>query len=258
MIDKTAIIDSTAKIADNVVINPYAIIGAEVEIDSGTWIGPHAVIKGPTKIGRDNKIFQFASIGEDPQDLKYQGEKTYLEIGDRNIFREFCTINRGTGDDRGTTTIGNDNLFMSYVHVAHDCVIANHTIFANNATLAGHVHVDDHVILGGFSAIYQFCHLGTHCFISGGSLVTKDVLPFVKVAGKDVYAKPFGLNIVGLQRRGFKPATRKLLKRAYKIIYQEGLTSAEAIEKLSPMIAECPEIELFMQSIQNAKHGIVR
>lgn len=258
MIDERAVIDPTAKIATNVNISPYAIIGPEVEIDSGTWIGPHAVIKGPTRIGRDNKIFQFASVGEDPQDLKYHGEKTYLKIGDRNVIREFCTIDRGTGDDRNVTTIGNDNLFMSYVHIAHDCCIANHIIFANNATLAGHVTIDDYVILGGFAGVYQFCHLGKYSFISAGAMVTKDVPPFVKVAGKDAYAKPFGLNIVGLKRHEFQPELRDTLKKVYKTIYREGLTTNEAIAKLETMSSECSEIKLFIEILANAKHGIVR
>lgn len=258
MISKHAIIDPTAKIAADVTIGAFTIIGPEVEIASGTWVGPHAVINGPTKIGKDNKIFQFASVGEDPQDLKYHGEKTYLQIGDRNTIREFCTIDRGTVDDHSITTIGNDNLFMSYVHIAHDCCIANHTIFANNATLAGHVKVNDYAILGGFAAVYQFCQLGVHCFVSGGTLVIKDVPPFVKVSGKDTYAKPFGLNSVGLQRYGFDAKTRALLKRAYKIIYREGLTTDEAIKKLQTMTTECPEIDLFVKSLTTAKHGIVR
>ena len=258
MIDERAIIDPAAKIAKDVTIGPYTIIGADVEIGAGTWIGPHTIIKGATRIGNNNKIYQFSSIGEDPQDLKYQGEKTYLEIGNNNIIREFCTINRGTTGDNGKTIIGNDNMLMAYVHIAHDCRIANHTIFANNATLAGHVYVDDYAVLGGFAVIHQFCHLGTHCFISGGSLVTKDVLPFVKVAGNDIYAKAFGLNSVGLRRRGFKPETRTSLKRAYKIIYREGLTTNEAVTKLKPMTQECPEIKFFIDILTTSKNGIAR
>ena len=166
MIDKHAIVDPEAKIADDVYVGPFAIIGPGVEIGEGSWVGPHAIIKSDTKVGKENKIFQFASIGEDPQDKKYRGEKTYLEIGDRNVIREFCTIDRGTMQDKRVTHIGNDNLFMSYVHIAHDCYIGNNTIFANNACLAGHVHVEDHVILGGFSAVHQFCQLGSHSFLA--------------------------------------------------------------------------------------------
>lgn len=258
MIDERAIIDPNAKIAEDVTIEPLAIIGAEVEIGAGTWIGSHAVIKGPTRIGQNNKIYQFASIGEDPQDISYNGEKTYLEIGDNNIIREFCTINRGTPKENCKTVIGNNNFIMSYVHIAHDCQIGNHTIIANNATLAGHVHVGDYAVLSGFAIIYQFCHLGAHCFLAGGSLVMKDVLPFTKVAGDDIYAKSFGLNSVGLRRRGFTADTRALLKRAHKIITREGLTLTEAIAKLQPMVKECPEIQAFIEMLKTTKHGIIR
>ena len=259
MIDKRAVIDAGAKIAGDVAVGPFSVIGADVEIDSGTWIGSHVVIKGPTRIGHDNKIFQFASIGDDPQDVKYQGERTQLNIGDRNTFREFCTINRGTVQGGGVTTIENDNLFLAYTHVAHDCHIHNHTIFANNASLAGHVEVDDYVVLGGFSAIYQFCRLGKHSFLSGASLVMKDVLPFTKVAvSKDTYAKPFGLNTVGLRRRGFSAETIQFLKRGYRIIYREGLTIEQAIPKLQTMLDDCPEIALYIEALQRSLHGILR
>ena len=183
MIDKTAIIDPTARIAPGVMIGPWTVIGADVEIGEGTWIGPHVVINGPTKVGRDNKIFQFASIGEAPQDKKFGGEKTRLEIGDRNVIREFCTFNRGTVQDKSVTSIGNDNLFMAYVHIAHDCVVGNHTIFANNASLAGHVIVEDFAILGGFSGVFQACRVGANSFASMGAMIDKDVPPFVKVSG---------------------------------------------------------------------------
>ncbi len=259
MIDKRAVIDTGAKIAENVTIGPFSVIGSEVEIDSGTWIGSHVVIKGPTRIGRDNKIFQFASLGDDPQDVKYHGERTLLDIGDRNTFREFCTINRGTEHGGGVTRIENDNLFLAYTHVAHDCHIHNHTIFANNASLAGHVEVEDYVVLGGFSAIYQFCRLGKHSFLSGASLVMKDVLPFVKVAvSKDTYAKPFGLNSVGLRRRGFSSETIQFLKQGYRIIYRDGLTVEEAIPKLQEMVSDCPEIALYITFLQRSIHGILR
>lgn len=258
MIDERAVIDPSAKIAENVEIGPYAIIGPNVEIGEGTWIAPHAFIKGRTRIGRDNKIYQFSSIGEDPQDLKYQGEDTVLEIGDRNIFREFCTIDRGTTQDQGVTKIGNDNLFMNYVHVAHDCHIHNHIVFANNASLAGHVIVDDYVVLGGFSAVYQFCHLGEHSFISSGALVGKDVLPYTKVSGVDIFAKPFGLNVVGLRRRGFDAEKRMLIKQAYRSIYREGLTTEMVIPKLEAMREELPEVDLFIDMLKSARHGILR
>ncbi len=255
MIHETAIIDPTARIAKNVEIGPWTVIGPDVEIDEGTWIGPHVVIEGSTKIGKDNKIFQFASIGAMSQDKKFKGERTFLEIGDRNVIREFCTFNRGTALD-SKTVIGNDNLFMAYVHIAHDCVIGNHTIFANNATLAGHVIVEDHVILGGFSGASQFCRIGAHAFLTMGTMVDKDVPPFVKVAG--FIAKPFGLNIVGMKRRGFAIETRLYLRRAYKTIYRKGNTIKEALEQLQQMILECPEINLLIQFIQNSTQGIVR
>jgi UDP-N-acetylglucosamine acyltransferase len=256
VIHSTAIIDPSARIADNVHIGPWSIIGADVEISEGTWIGPHVVIQGPTKIGKDNKIFQFASLGEMPQDKKFKGETTYLEIGDRNIIRECCTFNRGTAQDNSMTKIGNDNLFMAYVHIAHDCVVGNGTVFANNASLAGHVIVDDYVILSGFSGVFQACRVGTHGFVSMGSLVEKDVPPFVKVSG--YHAKPFGLNTVGMKRRGFSNETMLMLRRAYKIIYRKGLTVNNALQELQPMVTECPEVQLFIDFIECSERGIVR
>ena len=258
MIDKYAIIHHCAEIGKNVSIGPFTIIGHGVEIGDNTHIGPHVVIKGPTKIGKGNKIFQFASVGEDPQDKKYQGEQTFLEIGDENIIREFCTINRGTSQDKGVTRIGNDNLFMNYVHIAHDCVIADHVILANNATLAGHVDIENYVNVSGFAAVYQFCHLGEHSFVAGGSLVTKDVLPYTKVFGKEDFAKPYGLNTVGLRRFGFSEEKISQLKRAYKIIYRQGLNINEAIAELTPMVSQCKEIQRFIDMLESAMHGIVR
>ncbi len=256
MIHPTAIIDPTARIAPNVEIGPWVWIGPDVEIGEGTWIGPHVVIKGPTRIGKENKIYQFSSLGEDPQDKKYRGEKTWLEIGDRNVIREYCTFNRGTAQDKSITRIGNDNLFMAYVHIAHDCIVGNHTIFANAATLAGHVIIEDHVILSGFSGVFQACRVGMHSFACMGAVIEKDVPPFVKVSG--YYAKPFGLNIVGMKRRGFSPETIMQLRRGYKIIYRQGLTINKALEKLEIMKAECPEIQMFIEFLQNSEQGIVR
>jgi len=254
VIDKTAIIDPSAKIANNVHIGPYSVIGPDVEIGEGTWIGPHVVINGPTRIGRDNKIYQFTSLGEIPQDLKFAGERTTLEIGDRNVIREFCTFNRGTVQDKSITKIGNDNLFMAYVHIAHDCDVGSHVVFANNASLAGHVTVADHVILGGFSGVFQFCRVGAHSFVSTNSVVIKDVPPFLKVSG--YYAKPYGLNTVGLQRRGFAENVLAELRQAYKIIYRNGLTVVKAIEELSKM--ESKEVQQLMQFIESSNAGIVR
>lgn len=256
MIHPTAIIDSTARIASDVTIGAYSVIGAEVEIGEGTWIGPHVVIQGPTKIGKHNQIFQFASLGDVPQDKKFKGEKTFLEIGDRNVIRECVTMNRGTVQDKSITRVGNDNLFMAYVHIAHDCIVGNHNIFANNASLAGHVVIDDHVILSGFSGVFQFCRMGSHSFAAMGALVGKDVPPFVKVA--EYYAKPFGLNTVGMKRFGLSEETITNLKRAYKIIYRKGLTVANAISELSAMLGECPEIKMFIDFIETSKSGILR
>lgn len=254
MIHATAIIHPSAKIASNVAIGPYSIIGADVEIGEGTWIGPHVVIQGPTVIGKDNKFFQFSSIGEVPQDLKFNGENTRLEIGDRNTFRECCTVHRGTVQDQGLTKIGNDNLFMNYVHIAHDCIVGNHAIFANNSSLAGHVKVDDYVTFGGFSGVFQFCRIGSYSFISTNSVVIKDVPPFVKVSG--YYAKPYGLNSVGMQRRGFSEEAMTQVKRAYKAIYRQGLGVTEALEALKKMPG--PEVQILVQFIQASESGIVR
>lgn len=253
MIDKTAIIDPSAKIAQNVHIGPYSVIGPDVEIGDGTWIGPHVVIQGPTRIGQDNKIYQFSSIGETSQDKKYAGYRTYLEVGDRNVIREFCTFNRGTGQDT-VTRIGNDNHFMAYVHIAHDCEVGNHTIFANNASLAGHVKVEDHVILSGFAGVFQFCRLGAYSFATTNSVIIKDVPPFVKVSG--YYAKPYGLNTIGLQRHGFAEDVMMQLRRAYKIIYRNGLTIAKAVEELQKMAS--PEVDQLIQFIETSNSGIVR
>lgn len=255
MIDKTAIINSSANIANNVHIGPYSIIGPDVEIGEGSWIGPHVVIEGPTCIGRNNKIFQFSSIGAIPQDMKYKGEKTYLEIGDDNTIREFCTINRGTAQDNSITRIGNHNLFMAYVHIAHDCQVGNHTIFANNASLAGHVKVEDHAILSAFSGVFQFCRIGSCSFATTNSVIIKDVPPFVKVSG--YYAKPFGLNTVGLQRRGFAEETITQLRRAYKIIYRNSLTLTQALLELQK-IQDHPEIQQLTKFIEASHTGIVR
>lgn len=257
MIHPTAIIDSTARIAENVTIGPYSVIGPHVEIGAGTWIGPHVVIEGPTKIGKDNKIFQFASVGADPQDKKYMGEQSLLEIGDRNIIRECCTFNRGTALDKGVTRIGSDNLFMAYVHIAHDCEIGNHTVFVNNASLAGHATVEDHAILGGFSGLFQRCRLGKFGFASMGALIDKDIPPFVKVSG-GYRPEPAGLNTIGMQRCGFTSDAILQLKRAYKVIYRKGLTIEKALIELEKMLADCPEIQLFIDFLQTSERGIVR
>lgn len=256
MIHKQAIIDPSASIAENVHIGPCTVIGPDVEIGEGTWIGPHAVIQGPTSIGKDNKIFQFASIGEAPQDKRYNGEPTRLEIGDRNVFRECCTVHRGTQHGRGTTSIGSDNLFMAYTHVAHDCQVGNHVIFSNNASIAGHVSVGDHVCLGGMVGIHQFCSIGAHSFAAGGAIIFKDVPPFVIVSGYP--AEAHGLNTVGLERRGYTLETISALKRAYKIIFRQSLTVQEAMRELQEMVKEFPEIALLTNFLAKTTRGIVR
>lgn len=256
MIDPKAIIDSTAKIAKDAHIGPYAIIGPHVEIGAGTSVSSHAVISAYTKIGRNNKIFQFASVGEEPQDKKFQGEITYLEIGDNNIFREFCTINRGTGADKSFTKIGNNNLFMAYTHVAHDCIIGDHIVFANNASVSGHVEVEDYAILSGFSAVHQFCRIGQYSFLCAGAIAVHDVPPFSKAAG--VFAKPYGLNSIGLQRRNFDQKTRTMLKAGYRMIYRQNLTIPQALEKLQTLKEKCPEISLYIDFLKKTQRGIIR
>lgn len=256
MIHPTAIIDPSARIAANVHIGPWTVIGADVEIGEGTWIGPHVVIQGPTTIGKDNKIYQFASIGEDPQDKKFHGEKTYLKIGDRNIIREFCTFNRGTAQDKALTSIGNDNLFMAYVHIAHDCVIGDFTIFANNASLAGHVVVEDYAILSAFAGVFQGCRVGKYSFACANAVIEKDIPPFVKASG--YYAKPFGLNVVGMRRRGFAAETVMGLRRAYKTIYRKSLTIQQALETLHVMVLECPEVQMFIDFLNASERGVIR
>lgn len=256
MIDPHAIIDATAELADDVTVGPYSVIGPGVVIGPGTWIGPHVVINGPTRIGRDNKIFQFASIGEIPQDKKYRGEATLLEIGDRNVIREFCTLNRGTVQGGGITRIGSDNWIMAYVHIAHDCRIGDQTIFANNASLAGHVIIEDHVILGGFSQVHQFCKLGAHCFTAFGAGVAKDIPPYVTVAGHP--AAPHGINSEGLRRHGFSSDTIAQLRRAYKIIYRSQLTIKDAIAQLKEMTGDCPQVAPLADFLEKSERGIIR
>lgn len=257
MIDDRAVIDPDAVIGTNVEIGPYSVIGSDVVIGDDSWIGPHVVIKGPTKIGRSNRIYQFSSIGEDPQDKKYTGnEPSSLEIGDGNLIREYCSINRGSEGGGGKTVIGNDNWIMAYVHIAHDCIVGNSTIFANNVTLAGHVTIGDYVILGGFTAIHQFCHLGKHCFTAGLSMVGKDVPPFLMVAGDR--AKPTGLNREGLKRHGFTREMIDILRKAYKIVYRNGLTTKHALEALEELASQSEVIREFSDFIEKSSRGIIR
>ncbi|WP_139557598.1 acyl-ACP--UDP-N-acetylglucosamine O-acyltransferase [Methylotetracoccus oryzae] len=256
MIHPSAIIDPSAQIADGVSIGPFSIIGPGVSIGSGTEVGPHVVIRGPTRIGCDNRIFQFASVGEDPQDKKYGGESTTLEIGDRNVVREFATIHRGTAQDRGITRIGSDNLFMAYTHVAHDCVVGNRIIMANAASLAGHVEVDDFAILGGFSLVHQFCRIGQYSFSAMGSVISRDIPPYVMVGGRPT--KPYGINSVGLERNGFGSEALRQIKKAYKIIYKAGFKLDEAIKLLDEVTVEHPEIVPLVDFLKTTGRSIMR
>ena len=256
MIHPQAIIDPRAKLGKDVQVGAFSIIGADVEIGEGTWIGPHVVINGPTRIGANNKIFQFSSIGEAPQDLKYAGEPTRLEIGDRNVIRECCTFSRGTSGGTGITIVGSDSLFMAYVHIAHDCRVGNRVIFANNASLAGHVEVGDQAILGGFTGIHQFCKVGAHVMTGIATVSFKDIPPYLMVNGNT--AKPYGLNLRGLKRRGFSEAAIRGLKDAYKAVYRSGLTVEQAVQELTPLSAQYPEVAVFTDFIRNAERGIIR
>jgi UDP-N-acetylglucosamine acyltransferase len=256
VIHETAIVSPEAVLAEGVTVGPYSVIGPRVRIGRGTVVGPHVVIKGPTTIGEGNRIVQFASIGEDPQDKKYAGEDTRLEIGNGNLIREYCTINRGTSQDEGVTRVGNDNWLMSYTHIAHDCQVGNNVIMSNNATLAGHVHVEDHAILSGFTAVHQFCRIGVHSFIGGLSGITKDVLPYMMVAGHP--PEPRGVNQEGLKRRGFTPEQLRNLKEAYRILYRSGLRLVEAREQLSALAAGNPEVGVIVQFMDRSERSIVR
>ena len=256
MIHSTAIISDKADLADDVVVGPYAVIGDDVEIASGTQIDSHVVINGPTKIGKDNHIYQFASIGDDPQDKKYANEPTRLIVGDRNTIREFCTFSRGTTQDKGETIMGDDNWIMAYVHVAHDCVIGDKTIMANNTTLAGHVHVGDWVIMGGFSGAHQFCKIGAHAFLGMYSGINRDVAAYTMVSGQPAATR--GINSEGLKRRGFTPEQISNIKNAYRITFRKGKRKEEAIEEIAALAAEQPELELFLDSLRSSERGLTR
>jgi UDP-N-acetylglucosamine acyltransferase len=256
MIDSRAVISPQAQIAPDVQIGPFSVIGADVIIGAGTWIGPHAVINGPTQIGRDNKIFQFASLGDAPQDKKYRGEPTRLEIGDRNVFRESVTVNRGTTHDQGVTRIGSDNLLMAYSHVAHDCQLGDQIVMANLATLGGHVEIGDWAILGGLSAVHQFTKVGAHCFIANNAAVTRDVPPYVMAVGQP--AEPHSVNSEGLKRRGFSAQQILNIRRAYRLLYRSGLKLKDAMEQLELAAASQPEIAPFVAFIKRSSRSIVR
>lgn len=257
MIDPTAVIDDGARIDDDVEIGAYSVIGAGVEIGEGSRIGAHVVVRGPTRIGRNNRIHQFCSIGDDPQDKKYTGEAdSRLEIGDGNTIREFCSINRGTEGGGGVTRLGDDNWIMAYVHIAHDCIVGSHAVFANNATLAGHVVIEDYVILGGFTGVHQFCRIGSHSFSAIASVIVKDVPPFVMVAGNT--AVPSGLNREGLKRRGFSRETINALKQAYKSVYRDGLLLKDALDRIEQTGGSNGEVQRFVDFIRASERGIVR
>lgn len=256
MIDPRAVVHVKAELAEDVKVGPFTIIGPEVQIDSGTDIGPHVVINGPTTIGKDNIVYQFASIGEDPQDKKYAHEITRLEIGDRNVIREFCTMHRGTLQDQGVTMIGDDNLFMAYTHVAHDCVIGNHVIMANGASIAGHVHLGDHAILGGFTLVHQFTKIGEFSFSAMGSAITQDVPPYVMVGGRPT--RPHGINSVGMERNGKSPEVIRQIRQAYKILYKNNLRLEDAIEEMEGMAGESNELSNMVSFLRNVTRGILR
>ena len=256
MIHSSAIVSDKSIIADDVEIGPYSVIGDDVEIGSGTRIGSHVVINGPTVIGKDNRIYQFASIGDDPQDKKYADEPTRLIIGDRNTIREFCTVSRGTTQDAGETVMGDDNWIMAYVHIAHDCRVGSHTIMANNTTLAGHVHVGDWAIMGGFSGAHQFCKIGAHAFLGMYSGINRDVPAYTMVSGNP--GVPRGINSEGLKRRGFDADQIRTIKDAYRLVYRKGMKLAEAIDEIARLAADHSELELFLESLRSSERGLVR
>lgn len=256
MIHETAIIAKSARVADGVEIGPYAVIGEHVEIDTGTVIGPHVVVKGPTRLGKNNRIFQFASIGEQPQDLKYNDEPTELVMGDNNTIREYATINRGTVGGGGITRVGNHNLLMAYIHVAHDCQIGNHVVFSNGASLAGHVTVGDHAILAGFALVHQFCTVGEHAFLGLNSVANRDVAPFSIAVGS--YATARGINKNGLRRRGFSDESIHALHIAYMTLIRQRGDRQAALDSLDAAVTEVAEVQRLIEFIQSSERGVVR
>jgi UDP-N-acetylglucosamine acyltransferase len=255
-IHPTALVSPEAELAEGVEVGAYAVIGAGVQVGANTRVGPHAVIQGPARIGADNQIFQFASVGSAPQDKKYKGEPTRLEIGDRNVIRECVTLNRGTVQDQGVTRIGNDNLFMAYAHVAHDCQIGNHCILANSATLGGHVQLGDWVIMGGLSGIHQFCKVGAHAFIANNAAVTRDVPPYVMAVGQPAAAH--SVNSEGLKRRGFTPDQVRNIRNAFRVLYRSGLKLADAQAQLAALVQEQPELAMLVEFLPQSTRSIVR
>lgn len=256
MLDARALIDPAAQLSEDVSVGPFSIIEGDVEIGSGTDIGSNVVIRSGTRIGRNNRFFSFSSIGEDPQDKKYAGEKTRLEIGDGNTFREFCTLNRGTAQDEGVTRIGNNNWVMAYCHVAHDCQVGDEVILANAATLAGHVHVGDFAILGGMVGVHQFCKIGAHAFIGNSLGITRDIPPYVMVAGPP--AAPRGINMEGLKRRGFSKDQIRAIRSAYRTVYRSDLRLEDAIAALQEGLENRPELVPFVEFLQDTTRSILR
>lgn len=256
MIHSTAIVDPSASIADDCEIGAYSIVGPDVSIGSGTTLGPHVVVKGPTRIGCNNRIFQFASVGDDPQDLKYAGEVSDLIIGDGNTIREFTTINRGTEGGGGTTRIGNNNLFMAYIHVAHDCQLGDHIVMANGASLAGHVSVADHAILAGFACVHQFCSVGEHAFVGLNSVANRDVAPFTMAVGN--YAEGKGINKNGLRRRDFSEDAIQALHRSYKVLIRQHGERDKALAAVAEDAKLFPEVARLVEFVQNSERGVVR
>jgi UDP-N-acetylglucosamine acyltransferase len=256
LIHPSAVVDPLARIAADVLIGPYSVIGSGVEIDSGCWVGAHVVIDGSTRIGRGNRIFPFACLGGAPQDKKYAGENTRLEIGDHNTIREYVTINRGTLQDQGVTRVGDSNWIMAYVHIAHDCRVGNHTVLANNTTLAGHVQIGDHATLGGATLVHQFCHIGAHAFTAYGARINKDVPPFVMVG--EGRARPRGLNIEGLKRRGFSQDRIRSLKAAYRALYRSDLNLAQALHRLQELERDSDDVMELRAFVASRHRSIVR
>ena len=252
----TAIVHPGARIAPGVEVGAHSIIGAQVEVGEGSWIGPHVVIDGRTRIGRNNRIYQFASLGAPPQDKKYAGEDTAVQIGDGNTIREYVTINRGTAKDAGVTRVGDDNWIMAYVHFAHDCQIGSHTVFANACQLAGHVQVGDWAILGATTLVHQFVHIGAHSFTGMGTYLPQDLPPYVKAAGN--MARPYGINSEGLRRRGFGADTIARIKRAYRSLYRAGLSLEDAKRDLAAQASQCPEVGLLLEFLAHSRRGFIR
>ncbi|MCK4710870.1 MAG: acyl-ACP--UDP-N-acetylglucosamine O-acyltransferase [Gammaproteobacteria bacterium] len=256
MIHPTAIIDPSAQLGENVSVGAFSIIGADVIIGDGCWIGPHVVISGPTVIGKENKFYQFCSIGEAPQDLKYAGEPTLLEIGERNVIREYVTFSRGTVTGMGKTTIGSDSLFLAYCHVAHDCIVGNKVVMANAASLAGHVEVGDSAILGGFTSVHQFTQIGTQAFSGQGSVITQDIPPFTTASGNR--ARSIGINKEGLKRKDFSEELIRALHKSFRLLLKSKLSRDEALVELQPLIQQFPEVDYFTKFVINSKRGIAR